>query len=53
MAGRYTENDTVTRAEFEALKEEVYKLERTIYGMQQMLGKAAEYQGKVRGRLPR
>lgn len=28
-------------------------VERTQYGIQQMLGKAAEYQGKPRGRLPR
>lgn len=43
----------VTRADFNALLEEFYKLERTVYGIQQMLGKAAEYKGKPRGRLPR
>jgi hypothetical protein len=45
--------DPPTREEFDALVKAFYQLERTVYGVQQMLGKAAEYQGKPRGRLPR
>lgn len=48
-----TNDELVTREEFDALTREFYKLERTVYGLQQMLGKAATYQGKERGRLPR
>jgi hypothetical protein len=47
------DSSPVSREEYNSLLEEFYKLERTVYGIQQMLGKAAEYQGKPRGRLPR
>lgn len=50
---RDQETGPVSREEFNALREEFFKLERTVYGVQQMLGKAAEYQGKPRGRLPK
>ena len=43
--------------ELEQKVEELYQavqiVERTVYGVQEMLGKAAAYQGKPRGRLPR
>lgn len=42
-----------TRAEYDALVESHFRLAKTVEGIQQMLGKAAEYQGKPRGRLPR
>lgn len=45
--------EPVTRQEFDDLVEDYFKLERTVYGIQQLLGKAAEYKGKPRGRLPR
>lgn len=43
----------VSQEDFDALKEQVFKLSKTVEGIQQLLGKAAEYQGKPRGRLPR
>lgn len=43
----------VSRAEFDALMEQVYRLNKTIEGLQQLLVKAGEYQGKPRGRLTR
>lgn len=59
-AYKYTEDAPVTRAEFDTLADKLEELfqavqivERTQYGIQQMLGKAAEYKGKPRGRLPR
>lgn len=53
IAHERAESDFVPRAEFEELREQFFVLERTLYGIQQMLGKAAEYKGKPRGRLPR
>lgn len=53
LAEEIVANAPVSRGEFDALREEYFKLERTVYGIQQLLGKAAEYQGKPRGRLPR
>lgn len=43
----------VTREEFNGLIEQVFQISKTVEGIQQLLGKAAEYQGKPRGRLPR
>jgi hypothetical protein len=51
--GKLLNPPPVSQEEFDALKEEFFILERTVYGIQQMLGKAAEYKGKPRGRLPR
>lgn len=54
------DEQTVSKAEFAALENKVeglfvavQTLTKTIEGIQQWLGKAAEYQGKPRGRLPR
>jgi hypothetical protein len=57
----YYETDPAIMADrilaLESKVEELYQalqiVERTQYGVQQLLGKASEYQGKPRGRLPR
>lgn len=37
----------------EAQDARIYQLDRTVYGIQQLLGKAAEYKGRPKGGLPK
>lgn len=39
--------------QFATLLEEVYRLQKTIEGIQNLFIRAGEYQGRPRGRLPR
>lgn len=46
-------DNPITREEFDALTEQVYRLNKTLEGIQQLFVRAGEYQGKPRGRLTR